>query len=472
MAKTLRLTAISYGGKPQSGLAARLGSGRLAIGRGTDNDWVLADPERHLSSQHCTVEEHNGRYAITDVSRNGVFVNGAEKPLGQGCSYPLDNGDRIIIGDYELAVEIETAPTMAAALPVFGGVGAPSVGAINGSGAQDPFSSPIESIVAPKSAPESLAVWISDKSHGSQFNAFPPAVGPAPRLTTPEGDHRWGPDPDHVPAVNSFFQVPGIKPPVIPPDWNALSTDVEPTPQPGTDAVVFSPMPAPELPQPPTPSGLTVKPHQTGGLPSEAVAQPTIDALAGEALKAFLDGAGLPDAPIGSVDSVACLRGYGELLRELTSGIRELLFARAEMKSEFRIQQTVIRAADNNPLKFSVDLEQALLALLLPRRTGYAPPLAAVREAIADLRAHELGMIAGMQKASAKLLAALAPEALERRIEAAGLLASVVPATRKARCWEAYERAYHEVAAALEEDVQGMFREAFAAAYSEQANKL
>jgi len=142
------------------------------------------------------------------------------------------------------------------------------------------------------------------------------------------------------------------------------------------------------------------------------------------------------------------------------------------MKSEFRIQQTVIRASDNNPFKFSVDLEQALMALLLPRRTGYALPLAAVREAIADLRAHELGMIAGMQKAAAKLLGALAPEALERRIEAAGLLASVVPATRKARCWEAYERAYKEVAAALEEDMQGMFREAFGAAYSEQAKKL
>src|SRR6516162_3006178 len=168
MAKTLRLTAISYGGKPQSGLAARLGSGRLAIGRGTDNDWVLADPEKHLSCQHCTVEEHDGRYAITDISRNGVFVNGAEKPLGHGCTYPLNNGDRIIIGDYELAVEIETAPTMAAARPVFGGIGLPSLGSINGSGPQDPFSSPIESIVAPQSTPDSLAVWISDKSHGSE----------------------------------------------------------------------------------------------------------------------------------------------------------------------------------------------------------------------------------------------------------------------------------------------------------------
>jgi type VI secretion system FHA domain protein len=189
-------------------------------------------------------------------------------------------------------------------------------------------------------------------------------------------------------------------------------------------------------------------------------------------LGAFLQGAGLPDRDIGSVDPVACLQRYGELLRELTSGIRELLAARALMKSEFRIPHTVIRPGGNNPLKFSVDLEQALQALLAPKSSGYAEPLAAVREAVADLKAHEVGLIAGMQKAAAKLLGALAPAVLEARIEASGLLASLVPAARKARCWEAYAAAYQEVAADLEEDVQGVFREAFAAAYAEQVKKL
>jgi type VI secretion system FHA domain protein len=166
------------------------------------------------------------------------------------------------------------------------------------------------------------------------------------------------------------------------------------------------------------------------------------------------------------------LHAYGELLRELTSGVRELVAARALMKSEFRIPQTIIQPSGNNPLKFSVDLEQALRALLVPKSNGYSEPLIAVREAIADLRAHEVGWIAGMRKAAAKLLAALAPATLENRIEATGLLASLLPAARRARCWEAYEAAYQEVAADLEEDVQGAFREAFATAYAEQVKKL
>jgi predicted component of type VI protein secretion system len=98
--------------------------------------------------------------------------------------------------------------------------------------------------------------------------------------------------------------------------------------------------------------------------------------------------------------------------------------------------------------------------------------LAAVREAIGDLKAHELGVIAGMQKAVAQLLGALAPEIIERRIEATGLLASLVPVARKARCWEAYEALYREIAADLEEDVRGAFSRSFATAYSDQVEKL
>ena len=141
-------------------------------------------------------------------------------------------------------------------------------------------------------------------------------------------------------------------------------------------------------------------------------------------------------------------------------------------KSEFHIDQTVIRPSDNNPLKFSVDLEQALSALLLPQRSGFAEPLPAIRQAVADLKSHELSVIAGMQKSVTKLLESLSPEEVERRIEAAGLLASLLPAARKARYWEAYETVYHEVADEFREDVQNGFRQAFAEAYFEQVKKL
>jgi type VI secretion system FHA domain protein len=197
------------------------------------------------------------------------------------------------------------------------------------------------------------------------------------------------------------------------------------------------------------------------------------DAAAGmQFLRAFLEGAGLSPTHLGALDAAEGLRNYGQIFRELVSGIRELLAVRTLTKSEFRIDQTVIRPSDNNPLKFSVDLEQALSALLLPQRSGFAEPLPATRQAIADLKSHELCVIAGMQKSVAKLLESLSPEEVEQRIEATGLLASLLPAARKARYWEAYETVYHEVADEFREDVQSGFRQAFAEAYFDQVKKL
>ena len=39
------------------------------IGRGADSDWMLPDPERHLSKQHCRIEFRGDRYvAAVDVN--------------------------------------------------------------------------------------------------------------------------------------------------------------------------------------------------------------------------------------------------------------------------------------------------------------------------------------------------------------------------------------------------------------------
>lgn len=50
----------------------------------------------------------------------------------------------------------------------------------------------------------------------------------------------------------------------------------------------------------------------------------------------------------------------------------------------------MIRARDNNALKFWVTVDEAVGALLSSSRAGYIPPLAAIKEAFNDLKSHEL----------------------------------------------------------------------------------
>src|SRR5215471_6371829 len=84
------------------------------IGRGTDSDWMLPDPERHLSKQHCRIEFRGDRYYLVDTSKNGVFVNDSIEPLRQGNMAELQDGDRLTLGDYELEVRIESERRRAA----------------------------------------------------------------------------------------------------------------------------------------------------------------------------------------------------------------------------------------------------------------------------------------------------------------------------------------------------------------------
>ena len=76
------------------------------IGRGKDNDWVLPDPLRYLSVHHARVRCYQGTYYLEDTSTNGVYLNGAGRPLGKTASPPLRHGDRLKMGGYELQVSI------------------------------------------------------------------------------------------------------------------------------------------------------------------------------------------------------------------------------------------------------------------------------------------------------------------------------------------------------------------------------
>ncbi len=80
-----------------------------SIGRGDSNDWVLSDPDRFLSSRHCSISFESGQYFLTDTSTNGTFINGSPEPLGKGGRVPISHGDTVEMGDYQFRVESQAA---------------------------------------------------------------------------------------------------------------------------------------------------------------------------------------------------------------------------------------------------------------------------------------------------------------------------------------------------------------------------
>jgi type VI secretion system FHA domain protein len=77
------------------------------VGRSSNNDWVLPDTKHFVSSHHARVVFRAGSWLLEDTSRNGVFLNNAEKSLAETGPAKLEDGDRLRIGEYDVLVSID-----------------------------------------------------------------------------------------------------------------------------------------------------------------------------------------------------------------------------------------------------------------------------------------------------------------------------------------------------------------------------
>ena len=452
--------------------------GTLSIGRAPGNDWVLADPERHLSKTHCTIAFAAGRYVLTDVSTNGVFINGARDPVGRDFEAVLTDGDRFRLGEHIIDVT-ETAAVRGSADPLRGDPLA-DLGGPDPFGADpldDPFGAPPPAgfghsfAAAPPPRPQD-PFDRADENVGYR----PPAQGASARhAPDPDDDLFHGivpADPwegasqaDHVDAPGQAFVAPKPLAPMTLDDIDALLGDTPPDHAAPPPPVETPPPPVARVaPPPPDPF------DEPAAVPPSPAPPPPAPADAARLLAAFLEGAGVPNLDAGR-DPEAALREAGKVFRAMVEGVRQVLISRAAIKNEFRVEQTMLRARDNNPIKFSVTDQDAVAALLSPGRPGYKAPLASTQEAFDDVRSHEMAVMAGVQTALMGLLRRFEPAALEKRL-AAGMLDSILPAARKARTWELFCGTYQQIVREAEDDFQSVFGREFARAYHAQVQKL
>ena len=162
----------------------------------------------------------------------------------------------------------------------------------------------------------------------------------------------------------------------------------------------------------------------------------------------------------------------GELLRAMTQGTLELLTARMVAKRELGAAATQLRTRENNPLKFSPDVDAALSHLLGPSERGFLAPQVAVTEAFDDLRAHQVALLAGMRAALDTVMSRFDPNALEQRLAPGGALENLIPANRRARLWSAYGDEYARIVSEIEDDFDALLGRAFLKAYQAQLQAL
>jgi len=188
-------------------------------------------------------------------------------------------------------------------------------------------------------------------------------------------------------------------------------------------------------------------------------------------IEALYAGLGIA-VPEPAARSAAQTKLIGALLRAAVQGTLGLLAARSIAKRELGATLTQPQTRQNNPLKFSADPGAALAQLLAPPKRGFIPPLAAVRDAFDDLRAHEVAVLAGMRAALEAVLARFDPETLELRLAGKGMWENLLPVNHKAKLWERYGEQHAEIVREIEENFDSIFARAFVQAYEAQLARL
>ncbi len=89
------------------------GGDQLSIGRDPGSDLLLSDPHRFVSGAHAMVVRESGQFYLRDISTNGVYLNGSEKPVGLNQQVLLADGDLIEIGEFQVRVDLYTLQTAA-----------------------------------------------------------------------------------------------------------------------------------------------------------------------------------------------------------------------------------------------------------------------------------------------------------------------------------------------------------------------
>lgn len=189
-------------------------------------------------------------------------------------------------------------------------------------------------------------------------------------------------------------------------------------------------------------------------------------------LQAFLAGADLPEDAIMQELTPDLMRLIGQILASATQGTVELISSRAFVKREVRADVTMIVVRNNNPLKFLPDGQTALMQMFGRKIPGFMEPVAAMDDAYRDLRAHQIGVVAGMRAALDDVLQRFDPARLEQHISGHSILDAVLPVSRKARMWDHYGKLFRNIQAEAQDDFQSLFGKAFLAAYEEEIERF
>jgi len=160
------------------------------------------------------------------------------------------------------------------------------------------------------------------------------------------------------------------------------------------------------------------------------------------------------------------------ILPVVIAGIMQMLQAKDKARDEFGIRHTSYKKADNNPLKFSVNVEDALHNLLVKKNAAYLGPVDAFEDAFRDMRCHEQATLEAMRAAFNSMLQEFNPENLQVVFNKEVKQGSLWSGPIKLRYWDLFRERYKQLARNPDQCFHDLFADEFAKVYSARFEQL
>ena len=442
------------------------------IGRSLEADWSLPDGQRFMSNMHASIDFRSGCYYIVDTSKNGVFVNDADEPVGRGKPQRLFSGDMIRLGEYTIQVTIANVDDTRETLLDNGHV--------------DPVDRK-QRVDAPE--PTSCELIAAETITGVGIEMFVEDEDAETLKPVPD-KRRTG---DSSVRLSLVEDTPAPAKPAAAPSLQSSSPKQASAPTPAaarTETAVSAARlaggaaPKPAAPRPPAPA--TAAPKPAASKPAAATAAPSAPrpaaptpfrsnatpkpadpAAARSALEAFFRGAGIDPPALDARQTEQFMTELGMVTRELIAGVIDGLHGRALQKAQLKQSNTTIQKLDNNRIKFAANVEEGFAKLFGEASEQYMSPVESVRTAFADLKHHQRALLAATRSAIDAYLERLNPDQIENRA-GTGLGSALINAANKFKYWDLYKDVYGILANRTAEEMPQAFLDELSNAYADE----
>ncbi|WP_104028962.1 type VI secretion system-associated FHA domain protein TagH [Vibrio jasicida] len=161
---------------------------------------------------------------------------------------------------------------------------------------------------------------------------------------------------------------------------------------------------------------------------------------------AFIRGLGISPNMVPDEQREVWFQQLGESFSLMLTGLMETLHNRAEFKQTNRLNHTAFRKSENNPLKFSANLEDAMHNLYNRKTASFMPPDSAIKEAFKDIENHEQALMQGVNGTVISVMSLVDPSLIySESLSNDSLFNKVIPTRKYYKSWKRFEVIYNQL---------------------------